>query len=232
MIHDLDRLLSRTSAVLFDFDGPVCSVFSGLPAPVVARDLRKHLSERGWPVYLPNDLVDDPLEVLRAAAAIDKELGREVDDLLTAAETRAVEIAEPTAGGEASIRACRRSGRVVGIVSNNSTAAVRAYLTRRHLADLVDGPVVGRAYAQPHFMKPDPFAIRLALDALRMPGEAVVLIGDSTTDVLAARAASVGSVGYANRREKHVRLAGADSVLDDMQAFAEALARVPPPAAS
>lgn len=176
---------------------------------------------------LPDDVINDPLEALRVTTAIGGEAVHEIDDLLTAAETRAIEVAEPTAGAEASIRACRRSGRMVGVVSNNSAIAVSAYLDRHRLAQLVDGPVVGRAHAQPHLMKPDPHPIRLALDALGVPGEAVLFVGDSTTDVMAARMAGSNCIGYANHPDKWNRLAGADVVLDDMHVLADSLSRVP-----
>jgi phosphoglycolate phosphatase len=39
----LRALLSTVEAVLFDFDGPVCSVFAGYPAPKVAQQLRLDL---------------------------------------------------------------------------------------------------------------------------------------------------------------------------------------------
>ena len=229
MTTDLNALLRRTNAVLFDFDGPVCSVFAGMPAPAIARDLRTYLSERGWPVDIPDDVADDPLEVLRAAVAFGQAAVREADDMLTAAETRAVQVAEPTVGGEASMRASRVSGRVVGVVSNNSAAAVMAYLAHRRLTDVVDGPIVGRSYARPDLMKPNPHPVRLAVDKLGVPPDAVLLVGDSTTDVVAARAVGVSCVGYANRPGKQQRLAGADVILDDMQVLVEALFRRPPP---
>ena len=38
------RLIRSANCVLLDFDGPVCSVFSGIPAPDVARRLRAELT--------------------------------------------------------------------------------------------------------------------------------------------------------------------------------------------
>jgi phosphoglycolate phosphatase-like HAD superfamily hydrolase len=118
----------------------------------------------------------------------------------------------------------------VGFRPENGVGLVNqqvAYLARRKLTSLVNGPIVGRAYAQPELMKPDPHPIRLALDELGVPAEAVLLVGDSTSDVVAARAVGINCVGYANRPGKQDRLAGADVVLDDLQALADALARVP-----
>ncbi|GGJ89089.1 hypothetical protein GCM10010123_18320 [Pilimelia anulata] len=83
----------------------------------------------------------DPLEILRAvdASAADKALSAALEDLQTAAEVRAAASARPTDGGEAVIRRARASGRTVAIVSNNSEAAVLAYLRRVGLVDSIDG---------------------------------------------------------------------------------------------
>lgn len=37
----LGAIIARTRWLLLDFDGPICSIFSGLPAPTVAEKLRK-----------------------------------------------------------------------------------------------------------------------------------------------------------------------------------------------
>jgi hypothetical protein len=38
---NLARILRPAEAVLFDFDGPVCSVFDGYPAQQITEELRK-----------------------------------------------------------------------------------------------------------------------------------------------------------------------------------------------
>lgn len=43
---DLATLLASVRCVLLDFDGPICSVFAGTPAAVVAERLRQHLGMR------------------------------------------------------------------------------------------------------------------------------------------------------------------------------------------
>jgi hypothetical protein len=39
-----NQILAETEVLLLDFDGPICSVFAGLPAPVIADRLRRTLS--------------------------------------------------------------------------------------------------------------------------------------------------------------------------------------------
>ena len=59
--------------------------------------------------------------------------------------------------------------------------------------------------------------------ALNAEPQDCALVGDSITDIVAARAAGVASVGYANKPGKHetLRNAGADSVIEDMRALAQ-----------
>ncbi|WP_219417713.1 HAD family hydrolase [Pseudonocardia nigra] len=226
---DLATTLRAARAVLFDFDGPICSVFAGFPAPTVAYSLRTSLEERtGKRLALAPSQAEDPLEVLRLAPTLlGPDVAQVADDLLTTAETTAAGSASPTPGGDSSLRACAATGRRVAIVSNNSGAAVREYLGKHGLTHLVGDAVVGRAYGKPHLMKPDPSPIEAALRLLGVEPNAAVLVGDSVTDVEASRAAGVACIGYANKPGKRDVLAGADAVIEDMRLFAEYLARVP-----
>ncbi|MFI6257610.1 HAD family hydrolase [Micromonospora zamorensis] len=225
MTADLDRLLAGVGAVLLDFDGPVCSVFAGYPAPQVAAELVDVLRRRR--VDVPPDLASepDPLEVLRrTGAAGDHRITRAVEDALCAAERRAVETAEPTPYAREVIVAARQAGVSVAVVSNNSAGAVTAYLAAHRLAGYVS-PVVGRAYADPARMKPSPDPILQAVHVLREKPGRCVLVGDSLSDIEGARAAGVREIGYANRPQKvgAFRAAGVDVVVTSMGTIAEGL---------
>ena len=225
MSADLGPLLGQVGAVLLDFDGPVCSIFAGYPAPQVAAELVNVLRRRG--VDVPPDLASepDPLEVLRrTSAAGDHGVTRAVEDALCAAECRAVETAAPTPYGREVIVAARQAGMPVAAVSNNSAGAVMAYLVAHRLAEHVS-PVIGRAYAEPGRMKPNPEPILQAVRSVGEPAARCVLIGDSLSDIEGARAAGVAVIGYANRPAKvdAFRLAGADAVVTGMGEIAGVL---------
>ncbi|MFI6240847.1 HAD family hydrolase [Micromonospora sp. NPDC050795] len=227
MNADLSRLLDEVGAVLLDFDGPVCSVFAGYPAPRVAAELVEVLRRCGMAV--PPDLTSepDPLEVLRRIGTTgDQKATQAVEDALCAAERLAVETAEPTPYGREVIVAAREAGFPVAVVSNNSAGAVSAYLAAHRLAVHVS-PIVGRAYAAPERMKPNPEPIRQAAHAIGEPPGRCVLIGDSLADIDGARAAEVRVIGYANRPDKveRFRAAGADLVVTNMREIAFALIR-------
>ncbi|MFI6331082.1 HAD family hydrolase [Micromonospora chersina] len=225
MTADLSRLLGEVGAVLLDFDGPVCSIFASYSAAQIAAELVDVLRRRG--VDVPPDLASepDPLEVLRQTGATgDQGVTRAVEDALCAAELRAAQTAEPTPYGREAIVAARQAGMPVAVVSNNSARAVNAYLAGRRLAGYVS-PVIGRAYAEPARMKPNPEPILQAVHVLDESPSRCVLIGDSLTDIEGSRAAGVRVIAYANRAPKvpAFRAAGADAVITSMGELARVL---------
>ncbi|MFD8279329.1 HAD family hydrolase [Streptomyces solisilvae] len=133
----------------------------------------------------------------------------------------------PVPGAVAALEAAHSSGRKVAVVSNNSTACVRAFLMLHGLRQLVD-EVVGRAAYRPDLMKPDPHSLLLAAAQLRVRPNHCTLIGDSVTDVAAARAAGAMSIGFANKQYKGLALAeaGANAVVTDMATVAASLADI------
>ncbi|MGW2480472.1 HAD family hydrolase [Streptomyces sp. NPDC001571] len=221
----LAEVLEATRAVLFDFDGPICDVFAGHPAPDVARHLAEILAEFDVTLGSKAHGTDDPMEILRLAPQGGEPALRAIEEELTKAEVTAVRLAgPPIPGAVAALEAARASGRKVAIVSNNSTASVRAFLMLHELRPLVDA-VVGRAPYWPDAMKPDPHSLLLASSELDTHPRDCTLIGDSVTDVEATKATGGCSIGYANKpgKERALGEAGADVVVTDMAAVAEAL---------
>ncbi|MFF2659308.1 HAD family hydrolase [Kitasatospora sp. NPDC058032] len=211
--------------VLLDFDGPVCSVFAGLPAPEVARRLREGLLATGEKAPAGSEAETDPLALLRLVADARPDLAESVDSALAALETEAVRISRPNSGGESVLRACVRSGRSVSVVSNNAGAAIEVYLADHGLSGYVAG-VFGRVTGDPSSMKPNPRLLVEAMEAAGAKPADCVFIGDAARDVEAGDAAGVATIGYANKPGKDAKLAaaGAVAIVDSMQRIADALA--------
>ncbi|MFC5666171.1 HAD family hydrolase [Kitasatospora misakiensis] len=222
--QQLADVLRPVKHVLLDFDGPVCSVFAGLPAPEVARRLREGLLATGAQPPAGAEGQCDPLALLRLVSDARPDLTEIADAALAELETEAVRVARPTPGGESVLHACARSGRLISVVSNNAGAAIEAYLAEHGLSDYVVG-IFGRAPGDPSSMKPNP---RLLLEAIETVGagqEHCVFIGDAARDVEAGNAAGVPTIGYANKPGKNLKLAtaGAVAVVESMYFVAEAL---------
>ncbi|MGW8505182.1 HAD family hydrolase [Streptomyces sp. CLCI03] len=221
----LSAVLGTSKAILFDFDGPICDVFRGLPAPGIAEELADLLSTLAPALAAAARSTDDPMEVHRLSEQGGGSVLAAVEGALTAAEVRAVKVAgSPTVGSVQALHAARDAGQHVAIVSNNSTECVREYLALHGIVGVVD-EIIGRPTLRPDLMKPSPHLLRTAASAFGVAPGTAVLVGDSVTDIEAAHAAGARSVGYANKETKLVSLkdAGADVVVLGMQEVANAL---------
>lgn len=224
MMDQVRAVLGRPGPILLDFDGPVCSIFARCSAPNIAVKLCLALVSGG--VSLPEDVAvePDPLEVLRWTGRHQSDLTETVEAVLCKAELQAADTAEPTTGAMETVVAAWHTGRPIVIVSNNSAPAIRSYLLRQRLDSKI-AAVVGRPYAQPHLMKPNPAPIIAALNLIGAESKTGVLIGDSVTDIEGAKAAGVAAIGYANKPSKEAlfRWAAADAVITNMADIAHAI---------
>lgn len=221
----LAGLLAECDAVLFDFDGPICDVFRGLPAPGVARELAEVLATLAPHLGDVARATEDPMEVHRLSAQGGETVLAAVEAALTEAEVRAVKVAGPPVhGATEALKAAHVSGHHVAVVSNNSAECVRVYLTEHGLSCAVE-QTVGRPTLRPDLMKPSPYPLLEAASRLGITPGRTVLIGDSVTDIEAARAAATRSIGFANKPAKETSLAdaGADEVVLSMMSVADAL---------
>ena len=204
---DLDAIIARTRHLLLDFDGPICSIYAGLPATTVADRLRKLFGDHA---QLPDEIARtaDPLEVFAYAATVSEDLAARVETEMTDQELAAVATAAPTPYVHEVVTACENSGRSVAVVSNNSSRAVHSYLSR-HGLDTRISLIIARTNHDPALLKPSPHLIIQAVDALNAePGECT-LVGDSVTDIQGARLAGIQSIGYANKPGEPGSLAAA-----------------------
>ncbi|MET9650430.1 HAD family hydrolase [Streptomyces sp. NPDC006460] len=222
----LASLLARCDAVLFDFDGPICHVFKGLPAPGVAQKLGLLLADLAPGFSEDARSTDDPMVVHQLSRGGGDSVLAIVEAALTKAEMEAVKVAgPPTPGAVDALKAARASGRGVAVVSNNSAECIYAYLSAQGLSDVVE-TVVGRPELRPDLMKPSAHPLLAAAAHLGVAPERAALIGDSISDIEAARTAAARSIGFANKagKAKALSAAGADAVTEDMNDIARALA--------
>uniref|UniRef100_UPI003F493AEC HAD family hydrolase n=1 Tax=Amycolatopsis sp. CA-096443 TaxID=3239919 RepID=UPI003F493AEC len=203
---DPDPVIAAASHVLLDFDGPVCAVFGAVADRAVADELRSRGAALG--VAFPAEAMEtsDPFDVLKYAANTDEPTAAQLEKLLQECEVAAVETAPATPGTPGLLRRIAADGTAVTIVSNNSTAAVRRYLQRAGLEDLVRG-VSARNSAEIRRLKPSPYLLQQAIAAGGGPPDTYVMIGDSTSDIEAARAAGTAVIALADKPGKYERFA-------------------------
>lgn len=75
----LDQIIRHTRYLLLDFDGPICDIFAGHPAPFVAEQLRNLITSQG--IQIPADIAHcaDPIEVFTYSATIGADLAAKVE---------------------------------------------------------------------------------------------------------------------------------------------------------
>ncbi|MGW8887266.1 HAD family hydrolase [Streptomyces sp. NPDC055749] len=219
---DLRGLLASAECVLFDFDGPLCPLFSRHPADGVAERLVARMRELGAD---PAELIGreagrDPLAVLRAASArgVPVAAVRELEQFLSLEECEAAAKTEPTPFALPLIRRLADSDYRMAVTTNNSPAAVIRFLDVWRVAGLPEKHIHGRTL-DPGRLKPDPDCLYRALESTGTSAADALMIGDSVDDVHAARAAGVPFLGYARNGEKdgQLRAAGAQVVLGSLK---------------
>ncbi|TVT62158.1 HAD family hydrolase [Amycolatopsis rhizosphaerae] len=201
------ELLAQARALLLDFDGPICSIFAGIPDHVVADQLRGVLADGGH-TNLPEHVATtkDPFDVFRYAATLGEDEARYVEAAFTAHEVEAIPTATPTPGAHELIQAWHESARPLAIVSNNSAAAISAYLDLYGLRPSVDH-ISARMSPDASLLKPSPHLLRQAVQSIQSEPARTVFVGDSLSDIRASRTAGVLCIGYANKVGKRVRMA-------------------------
>ncbi|MDF6043297.1 HAD hydrolase-like protein [Streptomyces sp. JH14] len=211
----LSALFASAKCVLFDFDGPVCDLFSGHTAKRVAQALAGELGLRGGdPAHVSEAVGErDPLAVLRTVAGLyaNPELVGHLERRLTAEEVEATRSAEATPGADLLIRTLRDGGFVLAVTTNNSATAVHHYLESRGTADCFRPHVHGRM-SDPALLKPDPHCLGRALESTGSAAADALMIGDSWADREAARRLGIPFIGYAKNHRKWEALGAEDGV--------------------
>lgn len=222
----LRQMLRRVRLIMLDFDGPICRIFAGYTAPRIADELRHLVATQGLPLTNELLITDDPLQVLRVVdSAGAPALTAQVATALRDAEIRATETAEPTPGLADVLDVAEATGRTLAVVSNNSREAVATYLDRHGISSRFAGLVARQLDESPGLMKPHPHLLRRALAEAQVGPRQAVIVGDSITDVLAAKAASVASIGFRPDSSDVTDLihAGVDATVNSLGDLAHAL---------
>ena len=141
---DLTELLTRQSAILLDFDGPVCSIFANHPAPAVAAKLRDTLADAGVAIPAEVEGERDPLEVPKWAATLGQpQLVRKVETVLCAEEAEAARTSAPTPFGREFVVGAYEAGKPLAVVSNNPNPEPILTAAKALSADPADCVLIG-----------------------------------------------------------------------------------------
>jgi beta-phosphoglucomutase-like phosphatase (HAD superfamily) len=184
-------LLAEREHVLLMFNGPVCSVYAGVPDRVIAGRLRAYLGPD-----LPDAVANtaNPFEVLVWARTRSETAGRLVELELRKQELAAVRTAVATPGALDLVRDLALRGHTVTVVSNHSIDAVGAYLAGSEIGRFVY-EISARHSVETTPLMPDPYLLTQAVLLLDTTPDRACVVAGSAVDVQAATAAGLPVVG-------------------------------------
>ncbi|RPF34524.1 HAD family hydrolase [Streptomyces sp. TLI_185] len=221
------HLLARTSAVLFDFDGPVCRLFPKSTAGI-ARKIKRTAEEVWGPLDRDVRACDDSHHILRPLWRMYERLYEEqaperrpsrrplefAEKTVAEAESAAAANAVPTEHFGELVAHLRRLHLRLVVVSNNAEGAILRCLDGMGMAPEFEA-VFGRDPHDARLMKPDPHCVLRALAHLGTPAPACLLVGDQLTDLTAARTAGTRFLGWTQDeiQAKEMERDGSDAVV-------------------
>lgn len=223
----LPRLLTGARAVLFDFDGPVCDLFRGVPTDDVAEQVKEAARPYwGWRDPEGQGRLDPEVEscydshgILRRLRDMyerpaSKKLSPEplvlAEKIVTGQETEALRTAVRAPHIVTLVDLLRELGLRLVVVSNNAEGPINTYLEHPDFHDKFEG-VFGRDPKDARHMKPHPHCVGRALEHLGLHAPSCILIGDQVTDLKAARAAGTRFVGYTREETRALEMKQGDA---------------------
>jgi phosphoglycolate phosphatase len=217
-------------AVIFDLDGTLID-----SAPDLAASLNEVLGRRGvQPISLEGvkGMIGGgiPLLITRALlahGATPGDIKPLVDDMMAVYETRATLLTKLFDGAEQVIRDFRQAGVKMAVCTNKLQQVTDLILRELDIAQYFTA-VIGARPLLPR--KPDPTKIHMALAAMETSAAGAVMVGDSSNDAEAARAAGIPVVlaafGYSTTPVDEL---SPDAVIVSLTELPEALRRIRTP---
>ncbi|WP_242464709.1 phosphoglycolate phosphatase [Halorhodospira abdelmalekii] len=211
-------LKTRPHAVLFDLDGTLVDSAPDLAAAVnaVLRERGAATVDvervRGWVGNGARRLIARALTGEESADPPAAEWNAALERFFTLYSERLYVDSRPYPGVVEGVAALHALGLPLAVVTNKPRRFAEPILTHMGLREQIAVVVGGECVAA---RKPDPLPLHWALEQLGLPGAPAWMVGDSATDVAAARAAGmpVICVPYGYRRGVAVEQLGADAVI-------------------
>jgi HAD superfamily hydrolase (TIGR01509 family) len=145
-----------------------------------------------WRIHRHIGMGGDQLVAALAGEGFDREQGDEVRATEKVLYMQLIEEVEPLAGARALIEDLKGSGHAVILASSAKPEELEHYLTLLDARALVDGWTDSGDVER---TKPEPDLVLAALEKAGAKAKDAVMIGDSTWDCEAAKAAKVRSIG-------------------------------------
>ncbi|MBC2901556.1 SAV_2336 N-terminal domain-related protein [Streptomyces cupreus] len=219
--RSVGELIRTARYVLLGFDEVLARMYTQDAEREVLRDVARLLVEErdpedalsGRPLLATGGPVSsvegyaNSLDLLRAFAG--HRMEREVRALVDSHDNRAARTARPTPLAADLLKALDGIRARPIVVTDRTAGAVARYLRQHRLIDHVLGGVYGRPLDLSRLM-PHPHVLLEALDHVRAPASACVLVASTVAELSAARTLGLPFIGYAPNDAARRRLRAAD----------------------
>ena len=192
--------------LIFDFDGTMAHLFAKYDWKEKKTRLHDELAALGiWHsadagIFAAFDSVHFQTQT---NPELMKEGWRIVDRIITEAEMECAQEAVEIKGSRHILRKLSEEGWVLGVSTNNSEEAVRAWLDT-NLPDLKMA-VSGRIPGHPEALKPSPDSIVIAAGRMGIPLSSCTMIGDNPRDWEASCNAGIPFIAMSSTEKKYFR---------------------------
>ncbi len=212
---------SKTRAILFDLDGTLVDSAPDLTAAVnqmLAEQDQPPVQEeqvRNWVGNGARRLVARALTGADDGEVEDEQLDPALERFFAFYEAGVYVHSHPYPGVVEGVRALAAAGYRLAVVTNKPRRFAEPILERMGIAAQIDAVVGGECTEA---RKPDPEPLRLAMERLGAASATVLMVGDSATDVEAARNAGIPvvCVPYGYRRGVGLEDLAADALIDEL----------------
>ena len=215
---------SRIKAIVFDMDGTLVDsteahIESWIEACKRAKIYPNYEEVRALMGRTSEDIARSILDRHGKRGLSAQELAKRKDELF---ECRFIDRIRAFPYAKELLEALHQRGLYIAVVSSNPRRLVVKVLKSKTLHKYVD-TVVGQD--EVNRGKPHPEPILLALSRLRVSPREAIVVGDSTYDIMAAKAAGVEAIGICSGLSNSVKLreAGAKFVFRDLRELYEKL---------
>ncbi len=220
-------------AVLFDLDGTLVDTVPDLAACVdrtlaeLGVPARGEAAVRTWVGNGVERLIDRALAGRMEGGAEPGLRARALARFLELYERHACERSRPYPGAAEALARLHRQGIRLACVTNKPQRPAEALLAHFGLDAFLERVVGGGRLAH---VKPHPEPLLHALAELAVEPGAAVMVGDSSNDVAAARAAGIAvvCVGYGYNHGRDIRECAPDAVIERLADLEQALAGLAP----
>ena len=207
--------------IVFDFDGTLAHL--NIDFGEMKRQVLLLFPEFGLDSTLAQGTyvlegIEAAMQALKAQGKGERaaEFSRRAEEILLSVEAEAAKESFLLDGIPQTLRDLKARGLYLGIITRNSTLAVRSILTRDSLTHdlLLSRDDVGRGR-----VKPNPEHLREALQMLRGTPSTCLMVGDHPLDIQVAKRAGAHSAGVltGRHRARDFEEAGADLILESVK---------------